>query len=324
MKLNLAKIVPASVTRAAAKTVMKTKINSPTILFVAGTTGMVASTVLACRATLQLEEVLAHGEDKIHETQMLLDGTHPAKEVGTYEYTAVTQASDVKIIRIKTAVEVAKIYAPAAIIGILSIAALTKSHHIMRDRNAQLAAAFATVSEAMNEYRKRVADEFGEEKERELYHGVKMESTTETGKDGSIKKVNKKTAAGSSPYSRLMGPSNANFCKDPWMTLTFIRCQEKFANERLQAQGFLTLNDLYDALGFDRSPEGMVVGWVFDKFGNNELNGDNHIDLGVWDDKNLDKFHDFMVGNEGQILIDFNVDGNIHELLMKKKHLRKG
>ena len=45
--------------------------NSPAILFGAGLAGMVGSTVLACRATLKLEEVLDEGKENVKKAKTL-------------------------------------------------------------------------------------------------------------------------------------------------------------------------------------------------------------------------------------------------------------
>ena len=59
-----------------------------------------------------------------------------------------------------------------------------------------------------------------------------------------------------------------------------------------------------------------VVGWVLG-------NGDNCIDFGIWDSAN-EKARDFVNGREGAILLDFNVDGVIYDLIDKKgEHQRE-
>jgi hypothetical protein len=55
--------------------------------------------------------------------------------------------------------------------------------------------------------------------------------------------------------------------------LVFLKTQESNANDLLFARGRVTLNEVYDMLGFDRIPEGDTVGW-FDR--------DDHISFDVF------------------------------------------
>jgi hypothetical protein len=86
---------------------------------------------------------------------------------------------------------------------------------------------------------------------------------------------------------------------------------QDFANEKLKAQGYLFLNDVYEMLGIKKCREGQVVGWIY-----NEKNpvGDNFVDFGIY---NYDdpRARDFVNGYERVILLDFNVDGNILDLI---------
>ena len=64
-----------------------------------------------------------------------------------------------------------KDYAPALIIGTLSIAAILGSHKILKGRNIALASAYKALDVAYEEYRSRVREEYGEEKDRDFHLG---------------------------------------------------------------------------------------------------------------------------------------------------------
>jgi hypothetical protein len=66
------------------------------------------------------------------------------------------------------------------------------------------------------------------------------------------------------------------------------------------------LNEAYDALGIERTREGSVVGWVYPS-----ETGDNYISFGMHDMRNAN----FLDGTEPTILLDFNVDGIIYNLI---------
>ncbi len=67
------------------------------------------------------------------------------------------------------------------------------------------------------------------------------------------------------------------------------------------------MNEVYDALGFERTREGAVVGWVMDC--NADCEGDNYIDFGMFEERS-NRFVNML---ERSIILDFNVDGVINE-----------
>ena len=89
--------------------------------------------------------------------------------------------------------------------------------------------------------------------------------------------------------------------------MTFLKRQQNFANEKLQTNGFLFLNDVYEMIGIPKTKAGQIVGWIYDE--KNPV-GDNFVDFGIYDVNNEAK-RDFVNGYERSILLDFNVDGNI-------------
>ena len=57
--------VPAAISKAVARNSLLVSKASPEILLAAGIVGVVGSTILACRATLKVEEVLEETKDKL-------------------------------------------------------------------------------------------------------------------------------------------------------------------------------------------------------------------------------------------------------------------
>lgn len=58
--------------------------------------------------------------------------------------------------------------------------------------------------------------------------------------------------------------SNPNYHPNPEYQNLFFNAQEAYFNDRLKAGKFLTVNDIFDALGIPRSVNGMVYGWDSD------------------------------------------------------------
>lgn len=109
-----------------------------------------------------------------------------------------------------------------------------------------------------------------------------------------------------SQYAKFFDESSPMWSKDPEYNLRFLRQQEVYANDLLKLRGHLFLNEIYDMLGLPRSKEGQVVGWIYDE--ENPI-GDNCVDFGIYKDNVANR--NFVNGIERNILLDFNVDGDI-------------
>lgn len=293
-KLNTIKTL---VTSKAARQVLKVQKHSPILLFSAGVIGVVGTVILASRATLKLEEVLEEGQRNLAKVQILIH----------QDYSEEDRKKDLGLCYLKMTVNVAKLYAPAVLVGAASIAALTGAHVVLSRRNMGLTAAYAAVDQAYKEYRRRVIGEYGEDKDREFRYGVTSRDIVEDTPEGPVVTQLKSFDPNVfSPYARFFDELNPNWSRTPEYNLLFLRCQQNYANDLLHSRGHLFLNEVYDMLGAERSRAGAVVGWVISK------NGDNFVDFGIFNGKNP-KAIDFVNGQEGAILLDFNVDGVIFD-----------
>ena len=290
----------------------KFKKHSPEILAVAGVVGIVASGVMACKASTKLSGV-------IEETKEQLDQVHDYVEQNGYsdKYTEEDSKKDTAIIYTQTAVKLVKLYGPAVILGTLSISAMLTSNKILRKRNIALAAAYTTVDKAFKDYRGRVIERFGEELDRELKYNLKAKEieevvTDENGEETTVKKTVKAMNPNDiSEYARFFDESCSSWNKSQFHNQMFLKQQQNYANDLLKSQGYLFLNDVYKMLGMDVAPYGQVVGWIYDE--KNPV-GDNFVDFGLYD-LNDEAKRLFINGRERTILLDFNVDGNILDLI---------
>lgn len=283
----------------------KVQKRSPEILLAAGIIGGVAATVLACRATLKVESVSA----EINETVDIIKEKMADKKLNeSGKYTVEDGENDLRIMKAKSALKYAKLYAPAVFVGALSIAAILGSHNIISKRNVALAAAYATVETAFKEYRGRVTDRFGEEVENEIRYDIKHEKVDETivNEKGKEKVVQKDVAivgeGTSMPYARFYETDSKS--KDYIEML--LNSEERFANDCLVTQGRVFLNDVYKRLGMETSKAGQIVGWRYDK---TNPTGDNVINFTRTTTQRRNKKGEL----EEALIIDFNVDGNIWE-----------
>ena len=292
--------VPTAIGKAICRTGLVVQKNSPGVLFGAGVVGTVVSTVLACRATMKMPEILESAQNDLA----------VAKVIDDSRYTEKDRRKDISIIHARTTVKIVRLYAPAVIIGTASIALLTRSHIVLTRRNTALTAAYAALDKGFIEYRERVVDKYGEDEDRNFRYGTRKAEITDPKNPDKKKKVTRVSLNEPSIYARFFDDSSSMWDKDPEYNMIFLKCQQNYANDKLRATGHVFLNEVYDALGLERSKAGAIVGWVLTQDGST----DNYINFGIFDD-NSERIRDFVNGHEGAILLDFNVDGVIYDKL---------
>lgn len=301
------------VTRAFHKVGFQLKKHSPEILIVTGIVGVVTSAVMACKATTKVNTIVEKHKKNVNDIHDVVADVE-AGIIPTEDYTPEDQKKDITIVYAKTGLEFVKLYAPSVTLGVLSIAAILTSNNILRKRNVALAAAYATTEKLFKDYRGRVIDRFGQEIDRELRYNIKareIEETTVT-EDGSEVTEKKTVKVAEGPFydefTRIFDESSSCFVKNAERNKYFVLQVENWANIKLREQGFLFLNDVYEALGFDKTPGGQVVGWVYDE--KNPI-GENRVDFGIFDDTYVKNNARFINGYERAVILNFNHDGNI-------------
>lgn len=318
MKIKL----PASVTRAVHNVGFQVKKHSPEILVVAGVVGTVVSAVMACKATTKVNFVLEETKDKI---DIVHNGVEKGEVVGMLEngetgmvpYSPEDGQKDLAIVYAKTGLKLAKLYAPAVLLGAASITSILVGHNIVHKRNLALAAAYTAVDTGFKQYRGRVVERFGDKLDKELLYNIKAKEIEETVVDENGKETTVKTtvdvvdpiAALSNPYTVCFDETCTGWQRDAECNKFFLMQQQDWANEKLKADGRLFLNDVYKMIGAKQTRAGQAVGWVYKENDPNHI-GDNYVDFGVFN-IHSEASRLFVNGHEKSIWLTFNVDGDI-------------
>lgn len=288
------------------------KKHSPEILAGVGVVGVVASTVLACKATMKVNDILTDAKEQI-------DKVNSVKNNPAYadRYSEEDAKKDLSVVYVQKGVEIVKVYLPVFTLGAVSIGCLLSSNNILRKRNAALGAAYATLDKSYKAYRNRVVERFGSEVEKEIRYNIRAEEIEHTTIDEEGNEVVVKEEVKTmdpnlySDYAKFFDESNVNWNRNPEYNLMFLKSQQQYANDLLKSRGRLFLNEVYDMIGIDRTKAGQVVGWVYDE--ENPI-GDNFVDFGIYD-MSKDRVRAFVNGYEPNILLDFNVDGNVWDAM---------
>lgn len=263
------------------RTGLKVSKYSPQILTAVGIAGLVVAGVIAAKNTLKLEETLDNSRNRLEAVK-----DHPE----------ATQA-DVNKAYAKNIFDLAKLYGIPVTLAAGSIVAILVGHNILHKRNLALVAAYKGLEQAFSEYRKRVVEEYGEDVDEKFRYGLK--DVTTVGEDG--KKVKTVERVGSnSDYLMEFGPDNDNWSGNHEHNLFYVTRAQNYFNDMLQTKGHIFLQDVTRHLGIPDSKVGAVTGWVY-----SVGSGDDYIDFGIKD----------MQDSHGYILMDFNVDGVILDLI---------
>ena len=102
------------------------------------------------------------------------------------------------------------------------------------------------------------------------------------------------------PYTFKFDENSASWDRSRDMNVFFLKFTQDYFNDLLKLRGYLFLNEVYDRLGIPRRALGQCVGWIYDE---NNPNGDNFVDLDIFNERNNN--------DENVFILDPNVDGYI-------------
>lgn len=297
------------------KTKIKAKKYSPEMLMIIGIAGVITSTVMACKASTKVNDIKEEKNKKLEEVKSKYNlpdsGTNTKEEITNEKKKEITK------VYVETGVEFVKLYGPSVALGVLSITSILTSNKIIKRRNVALAAAYKAVDSSFKEYRERVVERFGKELDRELKYGIRKETietvtTDEKGKEKKKKEIiDVIDGTEISEFAKFFDASCDPWEKNPEYNLSFLTMQQSIANDKLKRQGYLFLNEVYEMLDIPKTKAGQIVGWVY----NEEVpNGDNYVDFGIYEIHRTAN-RNFVNGIEPVVLLDFNVDGDILDLM---------
>lgn len=198
--------------------------NAPEILVGLGLAGMLTSTIMAVKATPKAMDII--------------------KEEEEYLNRELSKAEKIKLVW--------KSYVPAGVGYCASAALIIKANDVNNTRSAMFAGAYKLSEQALMDYKEKVIETLGEEKEREISDAVIREKRYST------------------PASEVIYGTGQCLCHDPLSGRYFnsdmdkIRRVENELNYRLMKENMVSLNEFYTELGMDCTEMGFKYGWNID------------------------------------------------------------
>lgn len=305
----------------------KTAKAKPGICIVVGIVLGGAAVIMTGIDTYKNKEKLAANADKIKKLKA------PVEETSENSESDVLISEEEKKILLTSArkqfmIDFARTYWKEAILSTGAVFFILHGKKLYKHQIAELGAMYGALLESYRRYRQNVINDIGAEKDQEYMYGLtKVESVdSETGEvTENYISANKEPAL--SPYARWLneGIYDESTGQWIWMNTVYdndrikmqrnIRATQDDFNDILIRRGYVTLNEVYDKLGFPQTEAGQHVGWVSGGF----VDGkpcDNFIDFGVFPP---DEFHPHnhqlpvnkafmdLRSNQRYPLLDFNV-----------------
>lgn len=251
------------------------KAHSPEIFMAVGVVGTVAGTVVACKATTKLDDILAETQEKVVQIKEFDPETVEA------EYTENDRKKDLVITYTKGGMDILKLYGPSLAILSLSLASMLVANNILRKRNFALMAAYTALDKSFKDYRGRVASKYGDAVEEELRMGLEKRRVSEeiTDENGKTKKVKKDVDIITANDSTLIELSEDTWSE--WDNVmeyneSLVSARESYLNDILNAQGYVLMSDVKTVFGLHPDGTDYQLGWV--RVPDNEV-GDNEVHL---------------------------------------------
>lgn len=307
-----------NVTRCLSKLKFRTMKHAPEIFMYAGIAGTVAATVVACKKTEKLPEILDEHKEEVEKLKEV------ASETPMADY-----RKEMTKIYATTGLKVARNYALPFAMGVLSVASIMHGHNMLRKWYVETSAALAGMTESYNNLYDNLVKEVGEEKAKEIKAGVVTEQIEETvtdskGREKKVVKEVKKLGDKGSIYTLKWDQDTAdewvNDFEQNWFTV-YRRVEQMKRNletdrETQHLFWIEAVEYLFGSKGLklileDRKAKGLpspiLGGWIYDP--------DKAVQINVDYIRNPDE------NDHNSILVTLIPDGNIQELGVGKKGL---
>lgn len=291
------------------------KHKSPAILVAGGIAGMTVATVIACKKTLYLDEIVNEGKET-------LDRIHAGRaEFDEEKYTDKMYKADLVKCKARCALNIVKLYSVPALIGGLSVASILWGHKILTKRNAALGMALMTLDESFSKYRSRIADEYGEDVDNRIFNGKVLDTITvdeidENGKKHKKKQKIEKTVPDylCSPYVFIYDDISSEFEGNPTYDLQTLLLKQRYWNEVLQSRqtakrpGYVFLEEILKDLDIPTTKVSHDAGFTTN-------GGDGYIDFGIFESSREGEAMNGRAVNgvENVFVLNFNCQGNIRD-----------
>lgn len=295
------------------------KRHSPELLLGTSIASLVGSLILTGYATTKLPEVINPTKETLkglrNELKQIEVSNDPNKD-----NLAKPIKKEIGLVYLKTAGKVIRLYAGAIGTACLSVGCMFSSHRIMKTRYLAMSSAYTILDNSFRAYRSRVENKLGKEAEDKIFRNVtkeKVKYIDENGKER-VKSVEVEHHKGDEDFVALYDCPCNNFSKDALDNFDYLMRMQDHFNNRLRRKGYLTLDEVYKALGFTtgmlgprKATAARYLGWVYEP---KNPNRNNYVSFGLTypgTRQALPQTNAQITSNVPAFWLNFNVDGDI-------------
>lgn len=209
------------------------KRNSSTILTVLGGAGVVATSIMAVKATPKALTLLEQAKEEKGE--------------------ALTELEVVQT--------VAPVYIPTILVGVSTIACIFSANILNKRTQASIAGAYALVDSSFKEYKNKLKELYGEETHNNIIDSIAVEKADAMYiRNGYMCDTCDLSVEDSGSEPRLFYDMHSGRYFES--TIEQVLNAEYHLNRNYVLRGFAYLNELYEFLGIEETDYGSVLGWA--------------------------------------------------------------
>lgn len=209
------------------------KRNASTILTCLGGVGVVATTVMAVKATPKAMELLEKAEEEKNE------------ELTTVEKVKIAGPT----------------YIPTVVVGIGTLACVFGANIMNKNQQAALVSAYTLVDSSFKEYKQKLKELYGEETHQEIVNAIAVEKAEETYVTGSYfcNTCDLTSDESCSDPVIFYDEHSGRYFES---SIEQVINAEYHLNRNYILRGYSYLNEFYEFLGIEETDYGSVLGWT--------------------------------------------------------------
>lgn len=284
---------------------LKVKKHSPEILMGVGIVSLVGAVGTAIWKTAtcdkildEHEEAMNNAEEHVKEQKEKIEEANKkrvAKGKEALVYTEEDEENDIQLFKtkawIKTIGKMAWHYAPTIALTALSATSFLGAFCIIKGRYTAVAGALAATTSAFENYRRRVIEDVGADKDFEYRYGMKKEKATITKEDGTKEEVDAWTTTeevvGDGFFTFIFDDRSGEYYKDMATNIISLNGIRATLDMDLQSNGYLSgvdickRLDVWEYLTKEQRRKLLYFGYYDD--------GNTHVDFDLYSLRNKDK-----------------------------------